>query len=132
MGDISNAIGEYVKKNGFYVVKEFQGHGVGRDLHEDPGVPNYGKAGKGARLEPGITLAIEPMVNVRYKWGRNIRRWVDSDYKRWEFISTLRKYNFNYRKEARNIDNDINLIYTILAVYVEMAYFCWKDIYKIQ
>ncbi len=63
IGDISHAIGEYVRKNGFYVVEEFQGHGIGRDMHEDPGIPNYGKAGKGLRLEPGMTLAIEPMVN---------------------------------------------------------------------
>ena len=63
VGDISHAIGEFVKKNGFSVVKEFQGHGVGKDLHEEPGIPNYGKEGKGIRLEPGMTLAIEPMVN---------------------------------------------------------------------
>lgn len=44
------------------MVKEFQGHGIGRSMHEDPGIPNYGKAGKGPRLEPGMTLAIEPMV----------------------------------------------------------------------
>ena len=62
VGDISNAIGEFVEKNGFSVVKEFQGHGIGRSMHEDPGVPNYGKAGKGPKLEPGMTLAIEPMV----------------------------------------------------------------------
>lgn len=62
IGDISHAIGEYVEKNGFSVVREFQGHGIGRSMHEDPGIPNYGKAGKGPRLEPGMTLAIEPMV----------------------------------------------------------------------
>ena len=62
IGDISHAIGEFVEKNGFSVVKEFQGHGIGRQMHEDPGIPNYGKAGKGLRLEPGMTLAIEPMV----------------------------------------------------------------------
>ena len=62
VGDISHAIGEYVEKNGFNVVKEFQGHGIGRSMHEDPGIPNYGKAGKGPRLEPGMTLAVEPMV----------------------------------------------------------------------
>ena len=44
------------------VVKEFQGHGIGKEMHEDPGIPNYGKAGKGIRLEPGMTLAVEPMV----------------------------------------------------------------------
>lgn len=62
VGDISHAIGEYVKQNGFSVIKEFQGHGIGREMHEEPGVPNYGKAGRGVRLEPGMTLAVEPMV----------------------------------------------------------------------
>ena len=62
LGDISHAIGEFVEKNGYSVVREFQGHGIGRQMHEDPGIPNYGKAGKGIRLEPGMTLAIEPMV----------------------------------------------------------------------
>ena len=64
IGDVSHAIGEFVEKNGFNVVKEFQGHGIGRQMHEDPGIPNYGKAGRGIRLEPGMTLAIEPMVMV--------------------------------------------------------------------
>jgi len=62
IGDVSNAIGEFIKKNGYSVVREFQGHGIGREMHEDPGIPNYGKAGKGIRLEPGMTLAVEPMV----------------------------------------------------------------------
>ena len=62
IGDISYAIQQYVEKNGFSVVKEFQGHGIGRQMHEDPGIPNYGKPGKGPRIEAGMTLAIEPMV----------------------------------------------------------------------
>lgn len=62
IGDISHAIGCYVEKNGYSVVKEFQGHGIGSQMHEDPGIPNYGKEGRGIRLEPGMTLAIEPMV----------------------------------------------------------------------
>ena len=62
IGDICHAIGEYVHSQGFSVVREFQGHGIGREMHEDPGIPNYGKAGRGIRLEPGMTLAIEPMV----------------------------------------------------------------------
>jgi len=62
IGDISHAIGEYIEKNGFSVVKEFQGHGIGREMHEEPGIPNYGKEGRGIRLEPGMTLAVEPMV----------------------------------------------------------------------
>lgn len=67
VGDISHAIGEFVEKNGYNVVREFQGHGIGKEMHEDPGIPNYGKAGKGLRLEPGMTLAVEPMVVM----GRN-------------------------------------------------------------
>ena len=54
--------GFLVKSQGFSVLKEFQGHGIGREMHEDPGIPNYGKAGKGIRIEPGMTLCIEPMV----------------------------------------------------------------------
>ncbi len=62
IGDVCHAIGEYVHSQGYSVVREFQGHGIGRQMHEDPGIPNYGKAGRGIRLEPGMTLAIEPMV----------------------------------------------------------------------
>ena len=62
IGDISHAIGEYVASQGYSVVREFQGHGIGKDMHEDPGIPNYGKAGRGIRIEAGMTLAIEPMV----------------------------------------------------------------------
>lgn len=63
ISDISHAIQEYVEKNGFSVVREYQGHGIGRDMHEDPGVPNYGKSGRGPRLEAGMVLAVEPMIN---------------------------------------------------------------------
>ena len=62
IGDVSHAIGEYVKSQGYSVVREFEGHGIGRDMHEAPEIPNYGKAGRGIRLEPGMTLAVEPMV----------------------------------------------------------------------
>ncbi len=62
IGDVCHAIGEYVHSQGYSVVREFQGHGIGKEMHEDPGIPNYGKAGRGIRLEPGMTLAIEPMV----------------------------------------------------------------------
>ena len=64
VGDISHAIGEYIHQNGFGLVREFQGHGIGREMHEEPGVPNFGKAGKGLRLEPGMTIAVEPMIMV--------------------------------------------------------------------
>ena len=62
--DISHAIQTYVESNGFSVVRSFVGHGVGRQLHEEPEVPNYGAPGRGPRLIPGMTIAVEPMVNV--------------------------------------------------------------------
>lgn len=62
--DISAAIQRHVEKNGFSVVRAFVGHGIGRSLHEEPQIPNFGKAGQGARLREGMTLAIEPMVNA--------------------------------------------------------------------
>ena len=63
VSDISHAIQTYVESNGFSVVRSFIGHGIGRQLHEDPDVPNYGRPGRGPRLLPGMTLAVEPMVN---------------------------------------------------------------------
>ncbi len=64
IGDISNAVQSYVEARGFSVVRQFVGHGIGTNLHEEPEVPNFGKAGHGIRLMPGMTLAIEPMVNA--------------------------------------------------------------------
>lgn len=64
LGDIGSAIDGYVVANGFSTVKKYVGHGVGRELHEDPNVPNFGTAGRGARLCRGMVIAIEPMVNV--------------------------------------------------------------------
>jgi methionyl aminopeptidase len=64
LGDISAAVQEWVEKNGFSVVREFVGHGIGTRMHEEPQLPNYGKPGQGARLQEGMVLAIEPMVNT--------------------------------------------------------------------
>ena len=64
VGDIGNAIESCVKQYGYSVVRRYIGHGVGHELHEDPEVPNYGTPGRGARLSAGMTIAIEPMVNV--------------------------------------------------------------------
>ena len=64
IGDIGFAVENFVISNGFSVVRQYVGHGVGANLHEDPEVPNFGRAGRGARLYSGMTLAIEPMVNA--------------------------------------------------------------------
>lgn len=64
LSDISHAIQSHVEAAGFSVVRKFVGHGIGKELHEDPQIPNYGKPGMGIRLKPGMVLAIEPMVNT--------------------------------------------------------------------
>ena len=64
IGDIGNAVQTYCEERGFSVVRDYVGHGVGTKLHEEPSVPNFGHAGRGIRLLPGMTLAIEPMINL--------------------------------------------------------------------
>lgn len=64
LGDIGHAVQHHAEAHGFGVVREYVGHGVGRVMHEPPNVPNYGKRGKGMRLEPGLVIAIEPMINA--------------------------------------------------------------------
>ena len=64
LSDISHAIQEYVEKAGFSVVRDFVGHGVGRKMHESPQIPNFGRPGRGPRLQEGMVLAIEPMINA--------------------------------------------------------------------
>jgi len=64
LGDISSAVQKYAEGKGFSVVRDFVGHGIGKKLHEDPMIPNYGEAGKGPELKAGMVLAIEPMVNA--------------------------------------------------------------------
>jgi methionyl aminopeptidase len=71
LADVSAAIQEHAEKNGYSVVRDFVGHGIGRSLHEDPQVPNYGKPGTGIRLKRGMVLAVEPMVNEG-DWGIRI------------------------------------------------------------
>lgn len=67
MGDVSYAVQHHAEKNGFSVVRELVGHGVGRSLHESPEVPNYGKRGQGTKLQDGLVIAIEPMINLGTK-----------------------------------------------------------------
>lgn len=80
LADISHAVQQHVESSGFSVVTEFVGHGIGRQLHEEPQVPNYGKPGQGPRLQPGMVLAIEPMVNM----GRSAVRILDD---RWTAVT---------------------------------------------
>ncbi len=72
IGDISHAIQSYVEAQGFSIVREYVGHGIGRELHEEPSVPNFGSPGRGLRLKPGMTLAVEPMVNEGSRYVRTL------------------------------------------------------------
>lgn len=89
LSDISNAIQTYVEANGFSVVRDFVGHGVGRQMHEDPAIPNYGVKGRGPRLRQGMTLAIEPMVNI----GSYDVVMLDDD---WTVVTADGKYSAHY------------------------------------
>ena len=76
LGDIGSAIQNYVELRGYSVVREYSGHGIGRDMHEDPLVPNFGSKGEGLRLKEGMTVALEPMVNVgAWKTRQNANGW---------------------------------------------------------
>lgn len=103
--DISHAIQEYVEENGFSIVRDLCGHGVGRHLHEDPSIPNFGRKGTGAILKKGMTLAIEPMVNM----GRYDVR-VDSD--EWTIL-TIDGLPSAHFEHTIAIDNDKPEILTI-------------------
>ncbi len=67
LGDISHAVQEHAEKNGYGVIRDLCGHGIGQEMHEDPNVPNFGPAGRGVRLKPGMVIAIEPMI-ARGRW----------------------------------------------------------------
>lgn len=72
LSNISHAIQTYVEANGFSVVREYVGHGIGQDLHEDPQIPHYGPPNRGPRLKPGMVLAIEPMVNAGSRYVKTL------------------------------------------------------------
>ncbi|HBY21419.1 MAG: type I methionyl aminopeptidase [Clostridiales bacterium GWE2_32_10] len=89
VGDISKNIQQYVEQNGFSIIKEFAGHGVGRRMHEEPEIPNFFTGNKGARLKAGMVLAIEPMIAI----GRpNVRVMSDG----WTIVMADRKYAAHY------------------------------------
>jgi methionyl aminopeptidase len=89
VGDVGAAVQEVVEKNGFSVVREFVGHGIGTKLHEDPQVPNFGKPGHGPKLRDGMVLAIEPMVNM----GRPETRLLDD---KWTAVTEDGSYSAHF------------------------------------
>ena len=103
VSDISHAIQTYVESNGFSVVRSFVGHGVGAQLHEEPEVPNFGPAGRGPRMLPGMTLAIEPMVNVGTHEVRVLR---DG----WTVVTTDGKLSAHYENTVLITDGEPEIL----------------------
>ena len=99
IGDIGHAVESFVISNGFSVVRDYVGHGLGADLHEEPEIPNFGKAGRGPRLYAGMTIAVEPMVNMGISGVR-----VLSD--KWTVITADRKLSAHYENSVLITDGD--------------------------
>ena len=93
LGDLGSVIQRHAEDNGFSVVRELVGHGIGRTVHEEPNVPNYGVAGRGMRLEKNMTIAIEPMINAG-------TRFVSTDSNGWTVRTKDGKLSAHFDKQA--------------------------------
>lgn len=109
-GDIGSAIQSHCEAAGYGVIRELVGHGVGRNLHEDPAVPNYGYAGRGKRLRSGTTLAVEPMITMG---GREIKTLDDG----WTIITADRKRSAHYEHDIVVKDGEADILSTF--AYIE-------------
>ena len=105
LGDIGHAVQSYCESFGFGVVREYTGHGVGRELHEDPSVPNYGAAGKGLRLLPGMVIAIEPMITAG---DYDIRELANG----WTIVTKDGRYAAHYENTIAILNDGTNEILT--------------------
>lgn len=105
VGDISNAVQSHCEGAGFGVVRELVGHGLGKNLHEDPTVPNYGKKGRGERLRSGMTLAIEPMVTMG---NRRVNTLSDG----WTIVTADRKYSAHFEHDVVIRDGKAEILST--------------------
>ena len=119
MGDVGNAIQSYVESFGYGVVRELVGHGVGKQLHEDPEVPNYGKKGKGVKLVPGMVFAIEPMIN---RGTRNVVQEKDG----WTIRTADRKASAHFEHMVAVGENSTEVLTT--HQYIEENYsYKWRS-----
>jgi methionyl aminopeptidase len=103
LGDLGFAIANHARSNGYSVVEEYTGHGVGAELHEDPNVPNYGTQGRGVRIYPGMTLAIEPMIN---EGTRHVRVLND----KWTVVTADGKLSAHYEHSIAVTENGVILL----------------------
>lgn len=99
LGDVSHAVEDYCASRGYGIVREYCGHGIGREMHEDPEVPNYGKPGHGMRLRPGMSYCIEPMINVR---GDGVRVLSNG----WTVVTKSGSLSAHFEKEIAITDGD--------------------------
>ncbi|MFY0651622.1 MAG: type I methionyl aminopeptidase [Cyclobacteriaceae bacterium] len=112
MGDLSYAIQQHAEKNGYGVVRELVGHGLGREMHESPEVPNFGKRGRGPLFKEGLVIAVEPMINMGTK---NVRQLSDG----WTIITADKRPSAHFEHDVAFIDGKADVLSTFK--YVEEA-----------
>ena len=103
IGDIANAVQEHAERHGYSVVRELVGHGLGRDMHEEPEVPNYGARGRGPLLKEGMVICIEPMINM----GRKDVYWKDDD---WTVATEDGQYSAHYENTILITDGEPEIL----------------------
>ena len=113
VGDISHAIQQYVESRRFSIVRDFVGHGVGVSMHEEPQIPNFGRKNTGPRLKPGMTLAIEPMVNL----GRPEVKFLDDG---WTVVTQDRKASAHFEHTVLVTDGDPEIL-TVAPVSAKIS-----------
>ena len=101
--DISNAIDAYISQFGYGIVRELVGHGIGTQLHEDPQIPNFAQRRRGLKLKPGMTLAVEPMINM----GRSDVEWLDDD---WTVVAEDGSYSAHYENTILITDGEPEIL----------------------
>ena len=101
--DISNAIEAYISQFGYGIVRELVGHGIGTQLHEDPQIPNFAQRRRGLKLKPGMTLAVEPMINM----GRSDVEWLDDD---WTVVAEDGSYSAHYENTILITDGEPEIL----------------------
>ena len=112
MGDVGFAIQQHAEKNGYGVVRELVGHGLGKEMHESPEVPNYGKRGKGAKIKEGLVIAIEPMINMGTK---NVLQLSDG----WTIITADKKPSAHFEHDVAVVNGKPEVLSTFK--YIEEA-----------
>lgn len=105
IGDVAFAVQNHVQKVGYTVVRELTGHGLGKSLHEEPAVPNYGKRGRGVKLQEGMVIAIEPMINMGK---RNVKQLADG----WTIVTTDKKPSAHFEHDVALVNGKAEILST--------------------